>query len=625
MRPRTRWLPRPALSASRGWSCLRSLRAAFRSRAIAGASRSRPSFNARASTSCSRCWQCSATGSCAATTVSSSRIEETSASTHFWSPLRLCSCLPEPCSRFGWCRSQPHWWSALCLRPTGPSPRSASGSSPVVLEPMPARSSCSCWQSRSESSPPPIAGPGTARRSTRPSTPRVPTCSWSPALLLARPGRPTRLAFSVQLAELRGPPPAPLPPGSERPAPPSLFVYVRDGDGVLHGYRLGELGLGRARRFELDLGDRPRYPLGIVALELDRDVPYLVPRRATFHVRSLSVAAGPEARWHRVALDERWRASARGFDRPYLRPRVEKVSARGGSVATTFSTGSHVSGVGSDAPATDLLLRPGSDSLPRVAPVLASDTFLTATNASVGEVVPLALAAGSQAVRIVGSFHRFPTLDPALPAVVADLPTYVAVLFATHGDVVPPSQWWLKANGGQVAGQLRAPPFRSLEVVSRSERERALLEDPVPLGVIGALALGFVVAAAFAAVGFAASAAAAARARMLEFAVLRSLGLRTSQLSGWISIESGLVVALSLLGGTVLGLLVSWLVLPYVALGTGAEPVPPVLVTVPWKTVLLLESALLAALVAVSAFQVVRIRALRPAPMLRSGEGALAP
>ena len=442
---------------------------------------------------------------------------------------------------------------------------------------------------------------------------------------LSLPGRPTRLALSVQLAELRGPPPAPLPPGSERPSPPSLFVYVRDGDGVLHGYRLGELGLGRARRFELDLGDRPRYPLGIVALELDRDVPYLVPRRATFHVRSLSVAAGPEARWHRVALDERWRASARGFDRPYLRPRVEKVSARGGSVATTFSTGSHVSGVGSDTPATDLLLRPGSDSLPRVAPVLASDTFLTATNASVGEVVPLALAAGSQAVRIVGSFHRFPTLDPALPAVVADLPTYVAVLFATHGDVVPPSQWWLKADGGQVAGQLRAPPFRSLEVVSRSERERALLEDPVPLGVIGALALGFVVAAAFAAVGFAASAAAAARARMLEFAVLRSLGLRTSQLSGWISIESGLVVALSLLGGTVLGLLVSWLVLPYVALGTGAEPVPPVLVTVPWKTVLLLESALLAALVAVSAFQVVRIRALRPAPVLRSGEGALAP
>jgi ABC-type antimicrobial peptide transport system permease subunit len=173
--------------------------------------------------------------------------------------------------------------------------------------------------------------------------------------------------------------------------------------------------------------------------------------------------------------------------------------------------------------------------------------------------------------------------------------------------------------------QLRAPPFSSLAVVSRSERERSLLEDPIPLGVIGALALGFVVAAAFAAVGFAASATAAARARTFEFAVLRSLGLGTRQLSGWISIENGLVVALSLLGGTALGLAVSWLVLPYVALGTSGEPpVPPVVVSVPWDLVLLLELALLSGLVLVAAFQVVRIRGIRPAPVLRGGEGVVA-
>jgi hypothetical protein len=259
--------------------------------------------------------------------------------------------------------------------------------------------------------------------------------------------------------------------------------------------------------------------------------------------------------------------------------------------------------------------------------MLASDSFLEATGAEVGQVMPLALARGTQTFRIAGSFRRFPTLDPATPGVVVDLPTYAAVSFAAHGDVVRPSQWWLKTGADRdVAAQVRAPPFRSLGVVSRSERARALLEDPVPLGVIGALALGFAVAAAFAAVGFAASAAAAARARMLEFAVLRSLGLRTSQLSGWISLESGLVVGLSLLGGTALGLLVSWLVLPYVALGTsGAAPVPPALVTVPWRLVLLLELALLGALVAVAAVQVLRIRALRPAQVLRSGEGTVAP
>lgn len=442
-------------------------------------------------------------------------------------------------------------------------------------------------------------------------------------------GRPTRMALSVQLAVRPGPKPRSVPIGDRGRVSQSLFVYVRDGDGVLHPYRLGEVAAGRARRFVLELGQQPRYPLDLVALQLDVGVPYLVPSRATFGVRSLEVASGSEEQWQRVSLaDRRWRASVTGIESPYESPRLEAVSAGHGSVRAAFSTGSYLYSFGGGDPiTTQVALRPGRESLPSAPPMLASDSFLVATGAEVGQVMPLALARGTQTFRIAGSFRRFPTLDPATPGVVVDLPTYAAVSFAAHGDVVRPSHWWLKTGADRdVAAQVRAPPFRSLGVVSRTERARALLEDPVPLGVIGALALGFAVAAAFAAVGFAASAAAAASARMLEFAVLRSLGLRTSQLSGWISLESGLVVGLSLLGGTALGLLVSWLVLPYVALGTsGAAPVPPALVTVPWRLVLLLELALLGALVAVAAVQVLRIRALRPAPVLRSGEGTVAP
>jgi hypothetical protein len=452
---------------------------------------------------------------------------------------------------------------------------------------------------------------------------------------LPLPGRPRRLALAVRLGGSRGGPLGlPTPFGGQRqPSPPSLFLYLRDADGIVYLYRLGDLAHGRAERFEVELARtlaggrlaRPRYPLSLVALELDLEVPYLTPGRLRFGLRSLEVAS--RTGWRRVPLTPRaWRASAGGFQLPYRLPRVERVSAAGDSVKALFTTGSYLY-AGPRQATTELSLRPGRDSLPSAPPVLASESYLAATDASVGETVPLALAAGTQTVRIAGSFRRFPTLDPDTPAVLADLPTYAAVSFGAHGDVVQPSQWWLKtARDAEVAQQVRAPPFRSLDAVSRSERERALLEDPVPLGVIGALALGFVVAAAFAAVGFAASAAAAARSRMLEFAVLRSLGLRTSQLSAWITLESALVVALSLVGGTALGLIVSWLVLPYVALGTsGAPPVPPVRVSVPWELVLWLELALLVALVVISAFQVVRVRGLRLAPVLRSGEGALAP
>jgi FtsX-like permease family len=451
---------------------------------------------------------------------------------------------------------------------------------------------------------------------------------------LRLPGKPTALALSMRLTA-SGPRAPEVPEIIRRgeAAAQEATLYLRDADGLLQAHRLGPLRPGREERFTVDLVSRipggrlvePRYPLELVALKATLDVPYLVPQRRTLDVRSLEVAHGDRSQ--RVSLpDVEWRATATDIENPYHRPRIGSVSTPGESVRVSLGTGSYLFAE-AQAPSIEVSLRPGRDTLPAAVPVLATDAFLDATDARVGQQLPLALASGNQALSIAGSVRRFPTLDPAVPGVVVDLPTYLAANFARFGAVLQPSQWFLDTQDErEVAAQLRAPPFSSLGVSSRGERERALLEDPIPLAVIGALALGFVVAAFFAAVGFAASAAAAARARMLEFAVLRSLGLRTRQLSGWLSIENGLVVGLSLVGGTALGLVVAWLVLPYVALGTSGEPpVPPVVVSVPWELVLLLELTLLGALVLVAAFQVVRIRALRPAPVLRSGEGVVAP
>ncbi len=451
------------------------------------------------------------------------------------------------------------------------------------------------------------------------------------------PGRPTRLALSVRLTSVpEGRPAAPTPAGRGiRRSPASLVLYLRDGDGVLYAYPLGDLVPGRSSRFTLDLSHRPpsgqaaspRYPLGLVGLELLHEVPHLVPRRVTLLVRSLEVASGTRGEWSRVPLgaERRWSAAVSSFKFVYEPPGVVGVSARGESLRATLSTGS--SYTFHRPPSIEVLLRPGRDSLPPAAPVLVGESFLEATHAKVGHVLPLALGSVTLSVRIVGSYRHFPTLDPALPSVLVDLPTYVASSFAREGAVVPRSHWWVETGRDRdVAEQLRAAPYRSLSVVSRSERERALLEDPAPLGVIGALTVGFVIAVAFAVVSFAASATASTRSRMLEFAVLRALGLRTRQLSGSIGLESALAVVLSLLVGTMLGLVVARLVLPYVALGASGEaPVPPVRLAVPWTTVLVLDLVILGALVAVAAVQVAYLRRLRPAPILRSGEGALAP
>ena len=442
------------------------------------------------------------------------------------------------------------------------------------------------------------------------------------------PGRPTRLAITMRL-DLEN------DVDGERP---SVFLYLRDGDGLLHVYRFPSVP-GREARHELDLAHRlpdgtlarPRYPLSIAGLELDVQPGSLSDRRVALRVRSLETASGASAKWRRVRLGNGWNGTAVGFDFSYLAPTISRIATRGGELDVVASTGSTAVGrpqfgFGSDRSTAQLVLRPGRDRLPETMPVVASDSFLDAVDASVGDTLPLALSAGTRKVEIVGSFHRFPTLAPETPAVVADLPTYIASAFAADQSAVQPAEWWLAApDDRQVAERLRAAPFRSITVVSRSADEQAALDDPVAVGVIGALALGFVVAAVFAAGGFAANAAAEARSRTLELAVLRSLGLRRGELTRLVGLETALVVVASLVGGAGLGLLVSRLVLPDVALGaSGAAPVPPVRLVVPWTSVLLLEVVLLAALGAIGVVQVEVVRRLRLAPALRGGEGASA-
>jgi ABC-type antimicrobial peptide transport system permease subunit len=86
------------------------------------------------------------------------------------------------------------------------------------------------------------------------------------------------------------------------------------------------------------------------------------------------------------------------------------------------------------------------------------------------------------------------------------------------------------------------------------------------------------------------SAAVSARQRRTEFALLRALGLSGRQLSITLWLENGSLVLVSLLAGTGLGLLIAWLVLPFVTVTQrAAAPVPPVLVQVPWDRILLLD------------------------------------
>jgi hypothetical protein len=226
-------------------------------------------------------------------------------------------------------------------------------------------------------------------------------------------------------------------------------------------------------------------------------------------------------------------------------------------------------------------------------PVIANRAFLESTSSAVGEAVSTTVEGGHRRLTIVGVVESFPSTDPDRPLLIFDGPTLGLVRLLESASVRAPDEWWIAAADGAdegIADALRSAPFGSTEVVSVTERTRSLSTDPVALGIIGALTLGFVVTGLFAVVGLTVSGAVSARQRRTEFALLRALGLSGRQLFGSLWLENGSIVLVSLVAGTGLGLLIGWTVLPFITVTQQATaPVPPVLVEVPWDRILVLE------------------------------------
>jgi ABC-type antimicrobial peptide transport system permease subunit len=158
-------------------------------------------------------------------------------------------------------------------------------------------------------------------------------------------------------------------------------------------------------------------------------------------------------------------------------------------------------------------------------------------------------------------------------------------------------------------------------VVNLGARVRTLSNDVVALGIIGALAVGSLATSLFAIVGLVVSSAVSARQRRVEFALLRALGLSGRQLSGSLWLENASLVLVSLVAGTGLGLLIGWLVLPFVTVTQrGTAPVPPVAIDVPWDQILLLNAVSAVAL-AIAVVAIGRLlRRLGMGSVLRLGE-----
>ncbi|MFE6754913.1 FtsX-like permease family protein [Streptomyces sp. NPDC057684] len=428
-------------------------------------------------------------------------------------------------------------------------------------------------------------------------------------------------------------------PARPHDAPPSdvrgtVTATVEDRYGTPYQVFLDDLPAdGRAHRLALDLGggggsalDRAATPMTLTGLALDINQPVTetMKHRLTFEgLRSVNAAGAQQS----LKLGTRWQASVRGGAEGTgdTRPNAQVLEPPSGShVSVGFDTGQldpQTLPFGA-RPSMSVRLTAKRPPVKEVTAV-ATDRFLSSSGAEVGSIVAVPVDGSPVKVRISASVRALPTTGPEAGAdtttgtatgpksadggaLLLDLPTLNRALADRHRETVLPDEWWLSTEPGrsaEAAAALRARPDADpAQVVVRSEIAESLRDDPLGAGPQSALAAAAVAAALLAAVGFAVNTAGSMRERGDEFAILRALGAPRRQLARLVAAEQGILVALALLVGLALGSFLTRAVVPLVVLtGQATQPMPRVLVELPWGQVLLLLAGVAVAPVLITA------------------------
>jgi ABC-type antimicrobial peptide transport system permease subunit len=214
--------------------------------------------------------------------------------------------------------------------------------------------------------------------------------------------------------------------------------------------------------------------------------------------------------------------------------------------------------------------------------------------------------------------REFPTLYPAdaaggfLVMDLRDLDYAIAAQPINRGISnvhVGPNEFWLRTTSSAAAQQAllqaltRQQSDIALSTIETYLRDLQLARDnPITAGMSGLLVIGAVIAALLAVLGSVVQAIMAARQRTTQFAIFRTLGMANRQLGGLLLGEQAFVYLFGLLGGTLLGLILTTAITPFLTYSdSAANPntigIPPFMPQTNWTAIGLFYGALLAAFV----------------------------
>jgi putative ABC transport system permease protein len=249
--------------------------------------------------------------------------------------------------------------------------------------------------------------------------------------------------------------------------------------------------------------------------------------------------------------------------------------------------------------------------------VIVSDTLAQPLHLAVGDRFQLGITdiPFASPTFVVGAIvHEFPTLYPnSAPGgfVVLDLQDLDGLIAANSDPSSPvgPNEFWLATTNSAsqhqtLLKQLDSQHFAlSLNTVASYREDLRLAQtNPTDNGMRGLLLIGAITAALLAVLGSLVQAVMSARQRTTQFAIFRTLGMAGRQLTGLLLGEQTVVYLFGLIGGTVLGLILTTATWPFLQFSdSGLDPakigVPSYILRINWQQVGIFYGALLVAFV----------------------------
>ncbi|MBE0695484.1 MAG: ABC transporter permease [Anaerolineaceae bacterium] len=259
--------------------------------------------------------------------------------------------------------------------------------------------------------------------------------------------------------------------------------------------------------------------------------------------------------------------------------------------------------------------------------VLVPDSFMAEHVLSYGDLITLRIVNYQEAhevdFHVVGTFKLFPTYYPATsPLFVANLD----YIFEGVGGQFPYNVW-MKTGSQAVDVQkmsLEATTLIGARTIGWKEPLTVIAKEqtrPERQGLFGVLSVGFSAAALLTVLGFLLYALLSYQRRFVELGVLRAIGLSAGQMTAFLASELAFLIFMGGLIGTVLGVWISNMFIPFLQIGVGqTSQIPPYVVYVAWPAILRVYSLFGLLFVVALGALVVLLRRMKIFQAIKMGE-----